>query len=207
MSVSYRTTGGPRLSVKEKLQVLETKQTEEGISIIKYNLSNLITREVKLALHFTSKWIILSEIKFHSKPAEAEQMNHLTADEEPKINVFQSEDNLVRDSKVVEESLNSSENEDPEKEEPNSVVPITGGGSSQMYVGITIGILSMSVLLLLFTIFFILRKNKHRIFSKHSSKCFCFSLSSKSTNLHHKSFISLIIFFSKVYNGRYLLLP
>ena len=72
---------------------------------------------LRLALHFTSKWIILSEIKFHSKPAEAEQMNHLTVDEEPKLNVFQNEDNLVRDSKVVEESLNSSENEDPEPRE------------------------------------------------------------------------------------------
>merc|ERR1712045_931118 len=72
-------------------------------------------------------------------------------------------------SKVVEEDdVEPSEGEESQVKEPNSVVPISGVGSSQMYVGITIGILSMSVLLLLVTIFFILRKNKHRIFSKHS---------------------------------------
>ena len=130
----------------------------------------------------------MSEIKFNSKPAEAEPMDHLTVNEEPNRNVFQKEENPVMSSKVVEEDeLEHNEAETSEVEEPNSVVPISGVGSSQMYVGITIGILSMSVLLLLFTIFFILRKNKHRIFSKHSSKCF--SVSSKSTNLDYKSFI------------------
>ena len=170
------------------MEVLETKQTDEGITIIKYNLNNLTSREIRLSLHFTAKWIIMSEIKFHSKPAEVEPVDQLAANEELDRNVFQNEENPVRSGKVVEEEgLEPTEGEESEMKEPNSAVPISGVGSSQMYVGITIGILSMSVLLLLFTIFFILRKNKHRIFSKHSSKCF--SVSSKSTNLDHKSFI------------------
>ena len=203
MSVSYKTTRGQSKSQftrKAKVEVLETKQTDEGITIIKYNLNNLTTRQIRLSLHFTAKWIIMSEIKFHSKPAEAEPLgDQLAVNEEPNRNVFQNEENPVRSSKVVEEEEQEeqekeqeleqepSEGEENQVQEPNSVVPISGVGSSQMYVGITIGILSMSVLLLLFTIIFILRKNKHRIFSKHSSKCF--SVSRKSTKLDDKSFI------------------
>ena len=161
---------------------METKQTDEGITIIKYNLNNLTTRQIRLSLHFTAKWIIMSEIKFDSKPAEAEPVDQLAVNEEPNRNVFQNSENPVRPSKVVEEDeVEPSEGEESQVKEPNSVVPISGGGSSQMYVGITIGILSMSVLLLLFTIFFILRKNKHRIFSKHSSKCFSVSIASQQT--------------------------
>ena len=158
------------------MEVLETEQTDEGITIIKYNLNNLTARQVTLGLHFSAKWIIMSEIKFHSHQPEAGLINQLTVNEQPEENVFHTEDNVVKDSKVLEEKVEFSENDKKEKDkdEPDSVVPITGGGSSQMYVGITIGILSMSVLLLIFTIFFILRKNKHRIFSKHSSKCFYF---------------------------------
>ena len=163
------------------MEVLETKQTDEGITIIKYNLNNLTTKQLTLGLHFSAKWIIMSEIKFHSRQVEADLINQLTVNEEPEENVFQKPDNIVKETKVVNENVDSSEYEDKEGEEPNSVVPITGGGSSQMYVGITIGILSMSVLLLLFTIFFILRKNKHRIFSKHSSKCFSVSIASQQT--------------------------
>ena len=167
---------------------METKQTDEGITIIKYNLNNLTARQIKVSFHFTAKWIIMSEIKFDSKPAEAEPLDQLAVNEEPNRNVFQNSETPVRSSKVVEEDEEEpSEGDEGQVKEPNSVVPISGGGSSQMYVGITIGILSMSVLLLLVTIFFILRKNKHRIFSKHSSKCF--SVSSKSTNLDYKSFI------------------
>ena len=159
------------------MEVWETKQTDEGITIIKYNLNNLTARQIKLYLHFTAKWIIMSEIKFDSKPAEAEPLDQLAINEEPKRNVFQNSENPVRSSKVVEEDeVEPSEGDEGQVKEPNSVVPISGGGSSQMYVGITIGILSMSVLLLLVTIFFILRKNKHRIFSKHSSKCFTVSM-------------------------------
>jgi hypothetical protein len=41
---------------------------------------------------------------------------------------------------------------------------------SEAYIGIVIGSLSVTVLLLLATIFLILRKNRQKIFSKHSCK-------------------------------------
>ena len=180
MTVSYKTTRG-QFSKKEEAEVLDQRQADEGITIIRYNLHNLTTNQLALALHFTAKWIIISEVKFQSRQADDNMINQMTVNEEPEENVFQNADNIVKESKVLNENTDSSEYEDKETEEPNSVVPITGGGSSQMYVGITIGILSMSVLLLIFTIFFILRKNKHRIFSKHSSESFfLFQCSNKS---------------------------
>ena len=180
MTVSYKTTRG-QFSKKEEAEVLDQRPADEGITIIRYNLHNLTTNQLSLALHFTAKWIIISEVKFQSRQADDNMINQMTVNEEPEENVFQNADKIVKESKVLNENMDSSEYEDKETEEPNSVVPITGGGSSQMYVGITIGILSMSVLLLIFTIFFILRKNKHRIFSKHSSESFfLFQCSNKS---------------------------
>ena len=41
---------------------------------------------------------------------------------------------------------------------------------SETYIGVVIGILSVTVLLLLSAILLILRKNRQKIFSKHSSK-------------------------------------
>ena len=41
---------------------------------------------------------------------------------------------------------------------------------SETYIGVVIGILSVTVLLLLTAIVLILRKNRQKIFSKHSSK-------------------------------------
>ena len=180
MSVSYKTTRG-QFSKKEEAEVLDQRPADEGITIIRYNLHNLTTNQLSLALHFTAKWIIISEVKFQSRQVDDNMINQMTVNEEPEENVFQNADKIVKESKVLNENIDSSEYGDKETEEPNSVVPITGGGSSQMYVGITIGILSMSVLLLIFTIFFILRKNKHRIFSKHSSESFfLFQCSNKS---------------------------
>ena len=180
MTVSYKTTRG-QFSKKEEAEVLDQRPADEGITIIRYNLHNLTTNQLSLALHFTAKWIIISEVKFQSRQVDDNMINQMTVNEEPEENVFQNADKIVKESKVLNENMDSSEYGDKETEEPNSVVPITGGGSSQMYVGITIGILSMSVLLLIFTIFFILRKNKHRIFSKHSSESFfLFQCSNKS---------------------------
>ena len=41
---------------------------------------------------------------------------------------------------------------------------------SETYIGVVIGILSVTVILLLSAILLILRKNRQKIFSKHSSK-------------------------------------
>ena len=51
--------------------------------------------------------------------------------------------------------------------------------SSQTYVGIVIGVLSVTVVLLLTTIILILRKNRQKIFSKHSSELVLVNISDK----------------------------
>ena len=195
MSVKIRNTRGQVTGLQEA-EVAETSSSEDGTVIIKYSLKNCVAKELSLFLHFGGKWIILSEVHFSSSDAEPETAHHADTDlHQPRQSEQAVEDTVsvsdlnddsheeekeAKDHKVElpqdeppQESQEAAKTPQPklqESDEPNSVVPIASGDSSQMYIGITIGILSMSVILLLFTIFFMLRKNKHRIFSKHSSE-------------------------------------
>ena len=195
MSVKIRNTRGQVTGLQEA-EVAETSSSEDGTVIIKYSLKNCVAKELSLFLHFGGKWIILSEVHFSSSDAEPETAHHADTDlHQPRqseqavedtvsvsdlINDSHEEEKEAKDHKVElpqdeppqqsQEAAKTARPKLQESDAPNSVVPIASGDSSQMYIGITIGILSMSVILLLFTIFFMLRKNKHRIFSKHSSE-------------------------------------
>ena len=194
MSVKIRNTRG-QVAALQEAEVAETSSSEDGTVIVKYSLKNCVAKELSLFLHFGGKWIILSEVHFSSSDAAPETAHHADTDlHQPRQSEQAVEDTVsvsdlnddsheeekeAKDHKVElpqDEPPQESQNAKTarpklqESDEPNSVVPIASGDSSQMYIGITIGILSMSVILLLFTIFFMLRKNKHRIFSKHSSE-------------------------------------
>ena len=194
MSVKIRNTRDQETGLQEA-EVVETSSSEDGTVIIKYSLKNCVAKELSLFLHFGGKWIILSEVHFTSSIAEMEAAHYADTDlhrpqqSEQAVEDTASVSDLKDDSHEEEKEPKDHKKELPqdeppqesqeantprpkvqESDEPNSVVPIANGDSSQMYIGITIGILSMSVILLLFTIFFMLRKNKHRIFSKHSSE-------------------------------------
>ena len=196
MSVKIRNTRGQVTGLQEA-EVAETSSSEDGTVIIKYSLKDCVAKELSLFLHFGGKWIILSEVHFSSSDAAPETAHHADTDlhqpqqSEQAVEDTVSVSDLINDSREEEKEAEDHKVELPqdeppqesqeaaaktprpklqESDEPNSVVPIASGDSSQMYIGITIGILSMSVILLLFTIFFMLRKNKHRIFSKHSSE-------------------------------------
>ena len=179
MSVSYKNIHGTQTKI-EDLESLESNSSEDGVAIIKYNLHDCLAKEISLFLHFGSKWIILSEVHFSSETVDAHYIENTLTDEQTEFVKETLKETDLKDSKIMQKEQQpdyfSQDDavvvEEKAKEEPNSVVPIANGDSSQMYIGITIGILSMSVLLLLFTIFFMLRKNKHRIFSKHSSEYF-----------------------------------
>ena len=179
MSAFYKDIRGSQQRI-EHLEVLESSSTKDGIVNIKYNLAGCVAKEIGLLLHFGAKWIILSEVHFSSETVNSEYLEN-TLNEQPTETVIKHDtDHTLKNSQVVKQQSDMEEKvhheaektveQDMKTDEPNSVVPLANGDSTQMYIGITIGILSMSVLLLLFTIFFILRKNKHRIFSKHSSK-------------------------------------
>lgn len=181
LTIKYKNVRGNTIH-KEDIEVIQTTSLDDGTSLIKYNLGNCLAKEISLFLHFGAKWIILSEVHFSSETVDAHYIEN-TLDEQPTEQVNQTTDDSVMveidkkdrrrknelEKEKKDEEIDESRGE-KETEEPNSVIPIANGDSSQMYIGITIGILSMSVLLLLFTIFFMLRKNKHRIFSKHSGK-------------------------------------
>ena len=192
MSVKIRNTRG-QVTALQEAEVAETSSSEDGTVIVKYSLKNCVAKELSLFLHFGGKWIILSEVHFSSSDAEPETAHHADTDlhqpqqSEQAVEDTVSVSDLNDDSheEAIDHKVELPQDEPPqqsqeaaktarpklqESDEPNSVVPIASGDSSQMYIGITIGILSMSVILLLFTIFFMLRKNKHRIFSKHSSE-------------------------------------
>ena len=194
MSVKIRNTRDQETGLQEA-EVVDTSSSEDGTVIIKYSLKNCVAKELSLFLHFGGKWIILSEVHFTSSIAEMETAHYADTDlhrpqqSEQAVEDIASVSDLNDDSHEEEKEAKDHKKELPqdeppqesqeantprpkvqESDEPNSVVPIANGDSSQMYIGITIGILSMSVILLLFTIFFMLRKNKHRIFSKHSSE-------------------------------------
>ena len=179
LTIKYKNVRGNTIHV-ENLEVAQSTSLDDGTSLIKYNLGNCLAKEISLFLHFGAKWIILSEVHFSSETVDAHYIEN-TLDEQPTEQVNQTTDDSVNEvdkkknrrknelGKEKDEEIDESRGE-KDTEEPNSVIPIANGDSSQMYIGITIGILSMSVLLLLFTIFFMLRKNKHRIFSKHSGE-------------------------------------
>ena len=178
ISVSYKNIHGSQTKI-EDLETIESKLLENGMAIMKYSLHDCLAKEISLFLHFGSKWIILSEVHFSSETVDAHYIENTLTDEQTEFVKETLKETDLKDSKIMQKeqqqqpeyfSQDDAVVEEKGKEEPNSVVPIANGDSSQMYIGITIGILSMSVLLLLFTIFFMLRKNKHRIFSKHSSE-------------------------------------
>ena len=182
LTIKYKNVRGNTIHA-EDIEVAQTTSLGDGTSLIKYNLGNCLAKEISLFLHFGAKWIILSEVHFSSETVDAQYIEN-TLDEQPTEQVNQTTDDSVpvvetdkkdrrKQAELEEEKdgeIDESRRGEKETEEPNSVIPIANGDSSQMYIGITIGILSMSVLLLLFTIFFMLRKNKHRIFSKHSGR-------------------------------------
>ena len=175
LSVSYKNIRGSEEKL-EKLEVLDSKTSSSGVAIIKYDLGGCLTKEIGLHLHFQAKWIILSEVHFSSETVNSEYLEK-TLNQQPTDSTNHEETDTEKVEKIsVQQDEKIPVNQDEEDDgvggdDTNSAVPVTNTDSvSQMYVGITIGILGMSVLLLLFTIFFMLRKNKHRIFSKHSSK-------------------------------------
>ena len=174
LSVSYKNIRGSEEKL-EKLEALDSKTSSSGVAIIKYDLGGCLTKEIGLHLHFQAKWILLSEVHFSSETVNSEYLEN-TLNEQPTDSTNEDTDTEMVEKISVQQDEKIPVNQDEEDDgvggdDTNSAVPVTNTDSvSQMYVGITIGILGMSVLLLLFTIFFMLRKNKHRIFSKHSSK-------------------------------------
>jgi hypothetical protein len=144
-----------------------------GPTITSYSLNNSLASEVKLFLHFASKWIILSEVYF-----KTEQVNIPILENKENVNKTVEIENV--DKKEMKSAIQDMPLDDSKIILENSskdlkrkaVVPSQSSDYKQTYIGIAIGILGMAVIMLMFTIFSILRKNRQRIFIKHSNKSF-----------------------------------
>ena len=147
---------------------VEEKTVEEGPVIVSYPLNISMASQVKLVLHFSSKWILLSEVFFHTQAAEGE-IEQFKKGIATKNSANEESENMRQDMPWPQD--NSNIDEDDLKRKP--ILHEHNSDFKQTYIGIGIGILSMSIIIIMVIIYLILRKNRHQIFSKHSSKlCF-----------------------------------
>ena len=164
----------------------------EGPLNVTQSLEGRVGRFVKIELYFENKWLLLSEIRFSSK--ESDRKNLTDADMlEPRDKVVVPADHVaIVNNKNENNNIENLENSVPAlSDTPESVEGLPGsneqipkgrkeGNSSssskqaansevnQIYVGLVIGVLSVTVLLLLVTILVMMRRNKQKIFNKHA---------------------------------------
>ena len=162
----------------------------EGPLNVTQTLDGRVARFVKLELYFENKWLLLSEIRFSSK--ESDRKNLTDADMlEPRDKVVDQAPTVNNNKKV--DNIEVAENSNPPlSDTPESVEEVLPGVSeqipkgrkegnssssskqaansevNQIYVGLVIGVLSVTVLLLLVTILVMMRRNKQKIFNKHA---------------------------------------
>ena len=141
---------------------------EEGPTIVSYPLNISMAGQVKLVLHFSSKWILLSEVFFHTKPVmgEIDEVKNVVA---TKNSANEESENMRQDMPWPQDNSNIDEGDLKRK----PILHEQNSDFKQTYIGSGIGILSMSIIIIMVIIYLILRNNRHQIFSKHSSK-FCF---------------------------------
>ena len=146
---------------------VEEKSIEEGATILSYPLNISLAGKVKLLLHFSSKWILLSEVFFLTQPVLGKIENSkdviTTKNTTKEKSENMSQDMPLDDSNIVEDDQTNNLERKPILHRQNS-------DYKQTYIGMGIGILSMAIIMLMVIIYLILRKNRHQIFSKHSSK-------------------------------------
>ena len=152
-------------------------KTVVGPTIASYSFNNYLASEVKLFLHFASKWIILSEVHFKTEQVDQPIVENKERNEKKEQPLTERETILEKESESIRQDMPANDskldpeyiNEDLEKQ---IVVQTRNSYYKQTYIGIAFGILSMAVILIVFIVVLILKKNRQRIFSKHSSKCF-----------------------------------
>ena len=163
----------------------------EGPLNVTQSLEGRVGRFVKIELYFENKWLLLSEIRFSSK--ESDRKNLTDTDMlEPRDKIVLPADHVAIVNNKNENNIENLENSVPPlSDTPESVEGLPGsneqipkgrkeGNSSssskqaansevnQIYVGLVIGVLSVTVLLLLVTILVMMRRNKQKIFNKHA---------------------------------------
>ena len=145
---------------------------------ITFALHKRVGKKIKLQLVYSSKWILLSEVSFETGPVYGNFSRPEEKGGDQDI-LFEKENKEKNNSIVIfpdtrqdmpsREQQDKLETEDKNRTHRQIDILAQTSDTSQTYVGIVIGVLSVTVMLLLTTIILILRNNRHKIFSKHSS--------------------------------------
>lgn len=159
----------------------------EGPLNVTQNLDGRIGRFVKIELYFENKWLLLSEIRFASRESDRKNLTDNDMVETRERIVVEQKD-LVENKKVdsseregsvvlsdtpdsIDGSGTNADQQQKGRKENNSSSSSKQAANSeanQIYVGLVIGVLSVTVLLLLVTILVMMRRNKQKIFNKHA---------------------------------------
>ena len=127
---------------------------------ITLSLASRVGRFVRLELYFDGKWLMLSEVAFQSQSTNRAFLpDQVSAQEVPASKVASSSETL---SDTPAEHISN------KKRGQTDVKGSTASENHQIYIGLVIGILGVTVVLLLVTIVVMMRRNKQKIFSKHS---------------------------------------
>ena len=144
-----------------------------------FALNGSIADEISLELGFGSKWIVLSEVHFDTEPAREPHFKVLQSDKGDYKEEYNDDksagtkDSISKKNAGIQNTtlnsltIDSSSDEHLEKK---TLSPIPVKDLTEMYVGISIGILGMVVVLLIIIIYYVLRGKNYQIFAKNSSK-------------------------------------
>ena len=165
----------------------------EGSVNITQTLEGRVGRFVKLELYFENKWLLLSEIRFSSKESDRKNLTDNESLDAKDRNVVETPKVIVeRKNDADDVDVDEREWSDELSDTPNSIDNNNKGNNNadqkgrketssssskqsansdanQIYVGLVIGVLSVTVLLLLVTILVMMRRNKQKIFNKHAA--------------------------------------
>ena len=131
------------------------------LGVVKFSLESVQTAsEVNLTLDLDSKWLLLSEVVWHTDPLFKEL---ISAEE---ISTEKEEEMTFNKIEGLSVNRAAAKNSTAIPNLPPRVVATTDQGPG--YTGVILASLCLAVLLLLVAIFTILKKGRQRIFSKNS---------------------------------------
>ena len=152
------------------VKVVNKEQPPQPRQNITLSLASRVGRFVRLELYFDGKWLLLSEVAFNSQsttkavnpqqPVEAAASPASEAGSDT-LSDTPTDGGLRQNSQQAHDSLNS-------KTDKTSAKGPMASENHQIYIGLVIGILGVTVVLLLVTIVIMMRRNKQKIFNKHS---------------------------------------
>ena len=158
------------------VKVVNKQQPPQPRQNITLSLASRVGRFVRLELYFDGKWLLLSEVTFHSQSTTKAVMPQPPLEgARPASEQAASSSDTLSDPPAdhIGSDRNSEQAEDHSSNGGNSSKssskgPMAPDQNHQVYIGLVIGILGVTVVLLLVTIIIMMRRNKQKIFNKHS---------------------------------------